>query len=124
MQKKPKKQMGQFKSVHNVMTVNGVQNNNTLPLYGQKHRDIFSKYLLLCSAEEWRSCGFGETWRWLNNDRILPLMFWISLDGLKWAWISLNAGFSRHVLSYSPLNYILYWRVWEVVMETHAEEQL
>ncbi len=39
----------------------------------QKALRFDQKYLKLCSEDEWRSYGFGTTWGWEMNDRILTI---------------------------------------------------
>ncbi len=33
--------------------------------------ESYQKYLNLCSEDEWRSYGFGTTWGWVINNRIV-----------------------------------------------------
>ncbi len=46
-----------------VVTLQAMQGLRTLRSY--------QKYLNLCSEDEWRSYGFGTTWEWVINDRII-----------------------------------------------------
>ncbi len=47
--------------------------------------DRCSKCLLLCFTEEIKSCRFGRTWGWVNNDWIL--IFWVNCAFKNGCWV-------------------------------------
>ncbi len=49
--------------------------NMSVALLSMKALGFHQKYLNLCSEDEQRSYGFGTTWGWVINDRIL--IFWV-----------------------------------------------
>ncbi len=58
---------------NDVLTVSGSGNISVMLLYmqGQRAFCFHQKYFNLCSKDEQRSYGFGTTWVWVINDRIL-----------------------------------------------------
>ncbi len=67
------------------MEDNGVQNNiepHWLLLYGQMYRQLKNIYIFLCFTEESKSCRYGITWVWVNDERILIFRWTESLSVL------------------------------------------
>ncbi len=74
----------------------GLECGNSVAVYmqGQKALGFHKKYLNLCSEDERRCYGFGTTWGWVINDRIVIFGWTIPLrfEWITWAHYLLLVG--------------------------------
>ncbi len=78
---------------------------------GQRALGIHKQYLNLCSEDERRSHGFGMTWRWVVNDRIIFFSWTIPLSFSVFVvlmFVSLSLSWSSPELEPSQIRLIVY----------------